>query len=56
MIKYYINTNNMDYHIEFFKTGMSAIIKKWLLNNRKESPQKMINIINSEYKGKSLEN
>ena len=56
MIKYYGNTNNMDYHIEFFKAGMSAIIKKWLLNNCKESPEEMINIINSEYKGKSLEN
>lgn len=37
-------------------TGMTAIIKKWLLNNCKESPEEMIEIINSEYKGKSLEN
>lgn len=56
MIKYYGTTKNMDYHIEFFKVGMMAIIKKWLLNNCKESPEEMIEIINSEYKGKSLEN
>ena len=56
MIKYYGTTKNMDYHIEFFKAGMSAIIKKWLLNNCKESPEEMIEIINSEYKGKNLEN
>ena len=56
MIKYYGSTKNMDYHIEFFKAGMSAIIKKWLSNNCKESPENMIEIINSEYKGKSLEN
>ena len=56
MIKYYGTTKNMDYHIEFFKAGMTAIIKKWLLNNCKESPEEMIEIINSEYKGKSLEN
>lgn len=56
MIKYYGSTKNMDYHIEFFKAGMSAIIKKWLLNNCIESPGEMIEIINSEYNGKSLEN
>ncbi len=56
MIKYYGSTKNMNYHIEFFKAGMTAIIKKWLSNNCKESPEEMIEIINSEYKGKSLEN
>ena len=35
---------------------MSAIIKKWLQNECKESPEDTIEIINSEYKGKSLEN
>ena len=55
MIKYYGSTKNMEYHIEFFKAGMSAIIKKWLLNDCRESPEEMIEIINSEYKGKSLE-
>lgn len=54
MIKYYGSTKNMDYHIEFFKAGMSAIIKKWLLDNCKESPEDMIEIINSEYKGKKF--
>lgn len=47
---------NMEYHIEFFKAGMSAIIKKWLLNNYKESPEEMIEILDSEYKGKKIEN
>ena len=56
MLKYYGTTKYMDYHIEFFKAGMSAIIKKWLLNDCKETPEEMIEIINSEYKGKSLEN
>ncbi len=56
MIKYYGTTKNMEYHIEFFKAGMSAIIKKWLLNNCKESPEEMIEILDSEYKGKKIEN
>lgn len=56
MLKYYGTTKYMEYHIEFFKAGMSAIIKKWLLNDCEETPEEMIEIINSEYKGKSLEN
>lgn len=51
MIKYYGSTKHMDYHIEFFKAGMHAIIKKWLLNECKESPEEMVEIINLEYKG-----
>ena len=54
-IKYYGSTKNIEYHIEFFKAGMSAIIKKWLYSGCKESPEEMIQIIDSEYKGKSLE-
>lgn len=53
MLKYYGTTKYMNYHIEFFKAGMSAIIKKWLLNDCKETPEEMIEIINSEYKGKA---
>ena len=54
-IKYYGTTKNMNYHIKFFKAGISAIIKKWLLNDCKESPEEINEIIKSEYKGKSLE-
>lgn len=54
-IKYYGSIKNIDYHIEFFRAGMSAIIKKWLLNGCKESPEEMVDIINTEYMGKSLE-
>ena len=54
-LKYYGTSTNMDYHIEFFKAGISAIIKKWLLNDCKETPEVINEIIKSEYKGKSLE-
>lgn len=40
----------MDYHIAFFKAGLNAIIKKWLNNNCKESPEEINEIIISEYK------
>lgn len=40
----------IDYHIEFFKHGLNAIIKKWLYGGCKESPEEMQQILNNEYK------
>lgn len=48
--KYYGSTNHKDYHVEFFKAGINAIIKKWLYNGCKESPEEINEIIKSEYK------
>ena len=50
--KYYDN-KYIDYHIEFFRAGLNAIIKKWLNNNCKESPEEMTTILESEYKNKN---
>ncbi|MBO5178725.1 MAG: TetR/AcrR family transcriptional regulator [Clostridia bacterium] len=49
--KYYKN-KYIDYHIEFFRAGLNAIIKKWLDNKCKETPEEMAAIIESEYKNK----
>lgn len=53
-IKYYGTTKNIDYHIAFFKAGMDAIIKKWLVSGCKESPEDLVKILESEYKGKNF--
>lgn len=50
--KYYDN-EYIDYHIEFFRAGLNAIIKKWLNNNCNETPEEMVKIITSEYKNKN---
>lgn len=50
--KYY-NNEYIDYHIEFFRAGLNAVIKKWLSNNCKESPEVINEIIESEYKNKN---
>jgi len=50
--KYYDN-KFIDYHIEFFRAGLNAIIKKWLNNGCKETPEEITEIITSEYKNKS---
>lgn len=46
------NNEFIDYHIEFFKAGLNAIIKKWLNNSCKESPEDMKKILESEYSSK----
>ncbi|MCI6094601.1 MAG: TetR/AcrR family transcriptional regulator [Clostridium sp.] len=39
----------IDYHIEFFRQGLNAIIKKWLAGGCKETPEEMMEIVTSEY-------
>lgn len=46
----YYNEKNLYYHIEFFKAGLTAIIKKWLNNGCKETPEEIFEIIIAEYK------
>lgn len=49
-IKFYGTTKNKEYHITFFKAGITAVIKKWLYNGCKETPEEICHIIESEYK------
>ena len=50
--KYYDN-KYIDYHIDFFRAGLNAVIKKWLNNGCKETPEEINEIIISEYKNKN---
>ena len=50
--KYYDN-KFIDYHIEFFRAGLNAIIKKWLNSGCIETPEEINEIITSEYKNKN---
>lgn len=50
--KFYDN-KYINYHIEFFRAGLNAIIKKWLNNGCQETPEEMSNILISEYKNKN---
>ena len=42
----------VEYHMEFFKSGITRIIKMWLQNGCRESPEDMFEIIQSEYRGR----
>lgn len=48
----YFSNRHIDYHIEFFRSGFNAIIKKWLAGGCKETPEEMDEIIRSEYSGR----
>ncbi|MBO5060602.1 MAG: TetR/AcrR family transcriptional regulator C-terminal domain-containing protein [Clostridia bacterium] len=48
----YFNNKHIKYHIEFFRTGFNAIIKMWLADGCRESPEEMAEIITSEYQGR----
>lgn len=46
------HSEHIDYHIEFFRAGFNAIIKKWMATGCKESPEEMAAIIKAEYQGR----
>lgn len=48
----YFQNRFLEYHMEFFKSGITRIIKIWLQNGCKESPEDMAEIIESEYQGR----
>lgn len=50
--KYLGYNENIDYHIEFFKAGLNAVIKKWLDNNCDKTPEEIEEILKREYKNK----
>ena len=45
----YFEGKFIDYHIEFFKAGFNAILKKWLSGGCKETPEEMEQILKNEY-------
>ncbi len=40
---------HLEYHVEFHKAGLNAIIKKWLADGCRETPETMVKIIEDEY-------
>lgn len=43
---------HIKYHVEFFKTGLNAVIQLWIEGGCQESPEEMADIIKSEYRGR----
>ena len=52
LAKKYFDDEHIEYHIEFFKSGLNAVLKKWLENDCAETPEEIAEIIQSEYQGR----
>ena len=52
----YFDNKFIEYHMEFFRAGITRIIRMWLENGCKESPEDMMEILRSEYKGRLRQN
>lgn len=52
LAKKHFQNRFIDYHIAFFKSGLTKIIKIWLQNGCQETPEEMFEIIQSEYHGR----
>ena len=48
------SSKNLEYHIEFFKAGLNAVLKKWLNSGCQESPEEIEEILKTEYRNKML--
>ena len=52
LAKAHFNDEFIDYHCEFFRSGINTMIKMWLNGGCKETPEQMVGIIKAEYKGR----
>lgn len=50
---YFKDTSHVDYHVEFFSAGITAIIQKWLAGGCEESPETIAQILVDEYQKKN---
>lgn len=48
----YGSSRHLAYHIEFFRNGLNAVIKRWLEQGCPESPEELSSIIEAEYTGR----
>ena len=45
----YYKNENIEYHVEFFRCDLNAVIKKWLADDCRETPEEIRAVITSEY-------
>ena len=54
LAKKHFENRFIEYHMEFFKSGLTCIIKMWLKSGCRETPEEMFEIIKSEYQGREF--
>ena len=51
--EHHFDNQHIAYHIEFFRSGLNAIVKMWLDSGCQETPEEMEHILRMEYRGRS---
>lgn len=51
----YYGSRYIEYHIAFFRAGLNAVIKKWLENDCRETPEEIASILVAEYAPKGAD-
>lgn len=49
------DNKHIDYHMEFFRQGLNGILRMWLNNGCKESPEEIAEILRTEYSDKIVQ-
>ncbi|MGN0114459.1 MAG: TetR/AcrR family transcriptional regulator C-terminal domain-containing protein [Acutalibacteraceae bacterium] len=52
LAKKHFDNRFVEYHCEFFKSGLNSILKMWLNGGCKETPEEMYEIVCAEYRGR----
>ena len=52
LAKKHFDNRFVEYHCEFFKSGLNSILKMWLNGGCKETPEEMFEIVCAEYRGR----
>lgn len=55
LARVYFQNRFIEYHMEFFRAGITQLIKMWLQGGCMESPEDMYEIVKSEYQGRRAE-
>ncbi len=50
----FLSETQYHYHIAFFRAGLNALIREWLLRDCKETPEELYDILLQEYKMYSI--
>ena len=50
----YFQGRFLTYHMEFFKSGLTRVLKLWVEGGCRESPEEIFEILKSEYQGRVL--
>lgn len=54
LAKKYFHDRFIGYHMEFFKSGLTRIVKLWLQGGCRETPEEMFEILKTEYQGRDI--